>query len=156
MPKYSNSNTQERIDIIDRFIKLFGKSSIESLTGDREFVGEKWLEYLNREGIPYHLRIRENFWVKDLRTGKEFKAFWVFNHLQLKQSMVLPHIYYVNNQLYYLTAARLKNQEKKPELQIIVSYDRPEKALDSYKKGRLRHALEPIIVDSMLKTLWKN
>mgnify|MGYP000355701003 CR=1 FL=1 len=61
LPKRGNSNTQERIDIIDRFIKLFGKSSIESLTGDREFVGEQWLEYLNREGIPYHLRIRENF-----------------------------------------------------------------------------------------------
>lgn len=134
LPKRGNSNTQERIDIIDRFIKLFGKSSIESLTGDREFVGEQWLEYLNREGIPYHLRIRENFWVKDPRTGKEFKAFWVFNRLQLKQSMILPHIYYVNNQLCYLAAARLKNQEGKPELQIIVSYNRPEKALDSYKK----------------------
>lgn len=83
LPKRGNSNTQERIDSIDRFIKLFGKSCIESLVSDREFVGEKWLEYLNQEGIPYHLRIRENFWVKDPRTGKEFKAFWIFNRLRL-------------------------------------------------------------------------
>lgn len=134
LPKRGNSNTAERIEIIDRFIRLFGKSSIESLVGDREFVGEKWLEYLNREGIPYHLRIRENFWVKDPRTGKQFKAFWVFDRLKLKQSMVLPRIYYVNNQLCYLSGARLKNQEGKTELQIIVSYNKPEKALSSYKK----------------------
>lgn len=106
-PKRGNSNTQKRIEIIGRFIKLFGKSRIESLVGDREFVGEKWLEYLNREGISYHLLIRENFWVKDPRTGKEFKAFWVFNRLRLNQ------IYYVNNQLCYLSATRLKKQEEK-------------------------------------------
>ena len=135
LPKRGNSNTAERIEIIERFIRLFGKSSIESLVGDREFVGEKWLEDLNKKGIPYHLRIRENFWVKDPRTGKQFKAFWVFSRLQLKQGMVLPRIYYVNNQLCYLSGARLKNQEGKPELQIIVSYNKPEKALDSYKKG---------------------
>ena len=100
LPKRGNSNTQERIDIVDRFIKLFGKSSITSLIGDREFVGEKRLEYLNRERIPYHLHIRENFWVKDPRTVKEFKAFWVFNSLQLKQSMILPHIYYVKSVVF--------------------------------------------------------
>ena len=32
---------------------------------DREFVGEDWLEYLNRECISYHLRIRKNFRVRD-------------------------------------------------------------------------------------------
>lgn len=54
--------------------------------------------------------------------------------LLLKQSMVLPRIYYVNNQLCYLSGAGLKNQEGKAELQIIVSYNKPEKALATYKK----------------------
>lgn len=49
--------------------------------------------------------------------------------------MVLTRIYYVNNQLCYLSGARLKNQEGNPELQILVSYNKPEKALASYKKG---------------------
>ena len=48
--------------------------------------------------------------------------------------MVLTRIYYVNNQLCYLSGARLKNQEGNPELQILVSYNKPEKALASYKK----------------------
>jgi len=42
-------------------------------------------------------------------------------------------IYYVNNQLYYLSGARLKNQDGKVELQIIVSFNRPEEVVSSYK-----------------------
>lgn len=108
-----------------------------------EFVGEKWLEYLNREGIPYHLRIRENFWVEDPRTGKEFKAFRAFNRLQLRQSMILPYIYYVNNQLCYLAAARLKNLEGSPNYKLSCHIiDRRKQLILIKRDGRLRHALE--------------
>jgi hypothetical protein len=30
----------------------------------KEFFGDKWLEYLNRLNIEYHIRLRENFWVE--------------------------------------------------------------------------------------------
>ena len=134
LPKRGNSNTKERIQIMDRFIRLFGKSNIKCLVADREFVGQDWLEYLNRERIPYHIRIRENFWVKDPRTGKEFKAWWMFNHLKYGQSEYQMRIYYVNGQLCYLSGARLKNQDGKVELQIIVSYNKPQEAISSYKE----------------------
>lgn len=39
LPKKGNSNTQERIDLMERYIALFGKSSIDCLVADREFVG---------------------------------------------------------------------------------------------------------------------
>ena len=65
LSKRGNSKTKERKQIMDRFIRLFGKSSIKCLVADREFAEEDWLEYLNRECIPYHLLIRENFWVRD-------------------------------------------------------------------------------------------
>lgn len=134
LPKRGNSNTAERIELIERFIRLFGKESMGALVADREFVGEHWLAYLNRESIEYHLRIRENFWVKDPRTGKVLKALWMFQHLRLNQRLFLHRIYYVNNQLCYLSAARLKNQEGKPELQILVSFKKPQEALACYKK----------------------
>lgn len=134
LPKRGNSNTLERKQIMERFIRLFGKSSIQCLVADREFVGEEWLAYLNREQIPYHIRIRENFWIKDPRTGKEFKAWWMFNHLKYGQTEFRRRIYYVNNQLCYLSGARLKNQDGVMELQILVSYSRPEEATSSYKE----------------------
>ena len=61
MQKFGNSSIQERINLLDHFIRLFGADNIECLLADREFIGDKWLEYLNRLNIEYHIRIRENF-----------------------------------------------------------------------------------------------
>ena len=134
MPKRGNSNTQERIDITNRFIRLFGIGSIQHLVADREFVGEDWLEYLNKLNIKYHIRIRENFWVTDPRTGKQIKASWMFNDLHINEVKALTRIYYVNNQLCYLSGSKVKNKEGKPEMQIIVSFNKPEDARAIYKE----------------------
>ncbi|VAW13804.1 hypothetical protein MNBD_BACTEROID03-2584 [hydrothermal vent metagenome] len=56
-----NADLRERIDLIERFVGLFGKDCIECLVADREFVGEKWISYLNRVQIRYHIRTRNNF-----------------------------------------------------------------------------------------------
>ena len=132
MDKRGNSHTKERIDIIDRFIRLFGRKSIKNLVADREFVGEAWMEYLNFQGIEYHIRIRDNFWVKDPRTGKESKAWWMFNDLRINECRVLYRIYYVNNQLCYLSASKIKNKEGKPELQVLISFNNPMDAHEIY------------------------
>lgn len=134
MPKRGNSHTTERIRIMNHYIKLFGKDTIGCLTADREFVGEHWIDYLNFNGIDYHIRIRENFWVKNPGTGKEVKASWLFSDLRLNETKFLHRIYYVNNQLCYLSASKIKNKEGKPELQIIISYRRPELSSALYKE----------------------
>ncbi|MGI6320842.1 MAG: hypothetical protein ACOXZK_07770 [Bacteroidales bacterium] len=61
LDKKGNSNCEERIALIDRFIKLFGKDCIDSIMADREFVGKKWIGYLNEKKIRYYIRIRNNF-----------------------------------------------------------------------------------------------
>jgi hypothetical protein len=58
--KRGNSNSQERIDLVNRFIRLFGKDAIESIVADREFIGEKGLGFLNSEDLRYCIRIRLN------------------------------------------------------------------------------------------------
>lgn len=133
LPKKGNSNTQERIDLMERYIALFGKSSIDCLVADREFVGCRWVGWLNDNQIRYHLRIRENFWVHNPSNGKDFKAFWAFLGLGVGQSKSLKGIYIVNDQYCYLSAARMKNRDGKPELQILLSFNKPEEAVESYK-----------------------
>jgi hypothetical protein len=81
LDKRGNSNTPERIKMINRYISLFGLSTIDCLLADREFVGENWINYLNSNKIRYYIRIKENFYVDNPRTGKRFKAFWMFNDL---------------------------------------------------------------------------
>ncbi|MCU0461357.1 MAG: hypothetical protein MUF36_04995 [Bacteroidales bacterium] len=83
MLKFGNSSIQERIDSMELFIRLFGSGSIECLLDDGEFVGDKWLEYLNKLSIEYHIRIRENFWVEIPGNGHKLKASWLFNNLRI-------------------------------------------------------------------------
>ena len=133
LPKKGNSNTRERIELMERYIKIFGKSTIDCLVADREFVGRHWIGWLNDNRIRYHVRIRENFWVHNPRNGKDFKAFWTFQELKAGESKHLWGVYLVNGQYCYLSAARMKNREGKPELQILLSFNKPEEAVDTYK-----------------------
>jgi hypothetical protein len=134
MQKAGNSNTAERIQLLERYMKLFGIESINCLVADREFIGEDWISYLNFKRIEYYIRIRENFWVKNPKTGKRFKASWLFCDLGLNQTAFRHSIYYVNNQLCYLSASKVKNKDGKPELQIIISFSKPERAQKIYKE----------------------
>jgi hypothetical protein len=134
LDKRGNSHTQERIAIIERYILLFGRQTIDCLLADREFVGEHWINYLNNNRIQYHIRIRENFYVNNPRTGKRFKAFWAFNHLKCGESTHLNRIYSINGQLCYISASKLKNKYKIPELQLIISFNKPENAQQVYKE----------------------
>ena len=131
MDKRGNSNTQERIELVDRFIRLAGENSINHLMADREFIGSEWLGYLNARGIHYHIRIRENFRV--YRHGQETRAHWLFNELKLGESKHLDGIYYVNGQACYLSGSKIKDKEGAPELQILVSYCNAEEAFEMYK-----------------------
>lgn len=133
MPKRGNSHPCERIQIVERYIELFGKDTIAHLLADREFVGEHWIDYLNFKKINYHIRIRDNFWVVNPRTGKTFKASWLFSNLKLNQTRFEHSIYYVHNQLCYLSASKIKNKDGKAELQVVISYCKPEVASTLYK-----------------------
>jgi hypothetical protein len=134
LDKCGNSHTKERVEIMNRYISLFGCDTIDCLLADREFVGEHWIEYLNRHNIRYYIRIRENFYVDDPRTGKRFKANWMFNGLKCGEYHFFRRIYRVNGQLCYLSASKVKNKQGTPELQIIIAFSKPENAQQIYKE----------------------
>jgi len=58
LDKRGNSDTNERVDLVNKFIKLFGKDKIDRLLADREFIGHKWLGFLNDNQIKYYIKIR--------------------------------------------------------------------------------------------------
>ena len=132
MDKRGNSNTDERMELITRFLGLAGEGSIAHLMADREFVGSEWFAFLNSRGIHYHIRIRENFHV--IRHGKESKAYWLFTDLKLGECRHLSGIYYVNGQPCYLSGSKIKDKEGNPELQILVSYCNAEESLEMYRQ----------------------
>ena len=88
LPKQGNSNTEERIDIIDRFLKVFGVKKIQCLTADREFVGQRWFKYLKENNIPFAIRIAKNVktWTNQRR---ELPVYRLFGGLALGEESVL-------------------------------------------------------------------
>jgi transposase len=134
LPKRGNSNTQERIDLINRFIKLFGKDVIESIVADREFVGKKWLAYLNYNEIRYYIRIRNNFKVFIPHKNKEIKVFHLFNRFKVNEFVHYSKIIKLNGQLCYLSGTKLNNRNGRREFLIIVSFNKPQDAQEQYKE----------------------
>ncbi len=65
--KRGNSNTDERVALLDWFISLFGVKKIKCLFADREFIGVKWFGYLLDKGIHFCIRIKDNFLVSSSR-----------------------------------------------------------------------------------------
>ena len=60
LDKKGNSNTGERMILLELFRETFPEIHIETLYADREFIGNEWLAYLRQAGISYGIRCKEN------------------------------------------------------------------------------------------------
>jgi hypothetical protein len=58
MPQCGASDTEERIELVSRFVTLFGKERLRFVTADREFIGKEWIGWLLSEQIPFRIRIK--------------------------------------------------------------------------------------------------
>lgn len=89
LDKPGNSNTDERVALLERLFKLLEPERVASLTADREFVGVEWLGFLKAKPlsfVSFVLRVKRDFrvkyrgqerqaaeWFKDLKVGEERK-----------------------------------------------------------------------------------
>lgn len=88
LKKKGNSNSDERMRLMEAFCKLFPDAQVRCLCGDREFVGQSWLRYLLLEpAMPFRLRIRASDKIE--RNGTALAAKVVFAHLQSGESQRL-------------------------------------------------------------------
>jgi hypothetical protein len=130
--KRGNANSKERIDLVNRFIKLFGKDPIKCLVADREFVGQDWLAFLNLNKIQYYIRIRHNFKVFIPHKNKQVKVSHLFNRFKINQFAYYNKIVYINNELCYLSGCKLKSRNGKLDFLILISFNQPEKVQQNY------------------------
>ena len=88
LKKKGNSNSDERMRLLEAFVQLFPDAQSRCLCGDREFVGQRWLRYLLLEpAMPFRWRIRASD--KSARNGKALAAKVVFAHLPVGESQRL-------------------------------------------------------------------
>jgi len=63
LDKAGNSNARERTDLMGRLNETFPDQPIASLSGDREFIGERWMTWLENQAIPFVLRRKVNMFI---------------------------------------------------------------------------------------------
>lgn len=127
LEKKGNSNSNERMDLLDRFREVFPDTEVAYICGDREFVGKQWLTYLLIEPtIPFRIRIRESDQISDGQ--KRLAASIIFAHLQPGQQEILSGCRWVWGRLVYISALRLEDGE----LLVVISNDSPRTAIADY------------------------
>jgi hypothetical protein len=57
--KQGNSSYVDRINLIEKFIALLGRTRISCVLGDREFCGKRWILWLRKKKIPFVMRLSE-------------------------------------------------------------------------------------------------
>jgi len=110
LAKRGNSDTAERIEIVQRFIIQFGQSMIAGLLADREFVGDSWFAWLLTEKIPFCIRIKNNVITTNTR-GLEVNIDALFYDLKPGEQRILQGLRKLWKQKVYLSALRLSDGE---------------------------------------------
>nr|ADA82580.1 transposase [uncultured bacterium psy1]ADA82594.1 transposase [uncultured bacterium psy1] len=129
LPKKGNSNTKERIELINQFLDVFGSHKIQYLTGDREFIGQQWFAYLIKHQIEFRLRIKKNMMIS--RSNGQFSpAENFFRSLPLSTACQLIDRRWVCGHLLWVTGMRLASGD----YLIVVTHDDSAHTMSDYAK----------------------
>jgi hypothetical protein len=144
LDKRGNSNSDERIALLERFERVFPHAEIRCLTGDREFIGKEWCSFLMLpKAMLFRLRLRHSDLIST-RSGKTRQnGERLFANLQVGEHRILSGKRWVWGRRVYIVATRLEDGE----LLIIATNCRPKTALMDY---RLRWGIETLF--AALKT----
>lgn len=69
-----NSNSQDRIEVLEKCVDLLGVQNIAYIVGDREFIGHNWLKYLKDKKIRFCFRIPKSHLIETI-DGEIYHAF---------------------------------------------------------------------------------
>lgn len=131
LPKKGNSNSNERIALMEKFIKWFGSEKIEVFVADREFIGTLWLDWLIGQKIPFSIRVKKDMLLRKSPSDKGKQAHTFFRHLKLYESLVLQGRYYAYGHYLNIAAVRGKEEES---LIVLTNMPSPDKAIEAYRR----------------------
>jgi len=126
LDKKGNSNTTERIELMDRFLKIFPTQRVKRLLADRGFKGKEWLKYLITNNWAFCLRVANNTKVLNKHKNQEVPVCRIFS-LAVGEQMVLQKPRKVWGQMVYLAAARAGE-----ELMVVICNAEPSTAIADY------------------------
>jgi len=127
LDKAGNATGNEHLKIVKRFVKLFGKTCIEGVLGDREFANKTFFQGLSELEVPFYIRIKEGTQLR-IKSGKFCKAKRLFNHLNVKQKGSFGMSVWISEVKVYLSGSR----SERGELMIVASLKADKTAISKY------------------------
>lgn len=106
LDKRGQSNYQEQMSLIKKFIKFVGKEHIAGILADREFASKQLFNNLTKLSIPFYIRIKSYTNITNAR-GIRLKASWLFRDLKPGFEYSLSYKAKLFGSEYFIRAARL-------------------------------------------------
>lgn len=124
--KKGNSDTEERLALLDRLLLHLKAERVEAVVADREFIGEAWFRGLKARGVVFVMRVRNNTRVGS--RGATRSALRRYGHLEPRDAYVSPKRCTVFGLRLYLAVTKSTDGE----LVVLACNAAPERALGRY------------------------
>ena len=123
-----NSNTDQRLAIVQKCIDLLGPERISYIVGDREFIGQRWLKFLKTKKIAFCVRVPKHHIIETV-DGQQYlaEALWQ----KRKQPIHFDHA-----MVDGIWGSVLVSKDAKGELLFLFSYRLNVKFLDQFYRKR--------------------
>jgi len=109
--KAGNSDTNERIMLMNRLRCCFPLQPIAYLLADREFIGKKWFEALRDRNIPFRIRIKDNSKVFHRRKAGNYPLLREFQSLRINEARILRQPRWLWGHQVFISVKRLDVDE---------------------------------------------
>ena len=106
LEKKGCASTGEKLEVVERFVRLFGTGVIGFVAADREFADRKLFRYLRARGIDFRIRVKRNALVANGR-GQVVQAFRLFRSQRTGTALSLPTLRKCWGMELHLTGLRL-------------------------------------------------
>ncbi len=125
--KGGNSNTDERIAVMERVLKLIPADRIDNLLADREFIGQEWFEWLRQNELSCRLRVKSDNVVE--HEGKKITIGRLCRGARFNQTVTWYTKKKVSGVPLYIAARRTLEG-----LLIVVATEKPDSMIEDYAK----------------------
>jgi hypothetical protein len=128
LDKKGNSDTAERLALIDRMLTLIAAEAIEAIVADREFTGKRWFQGLKERQLVFVMRVRNNTYI--VSKGKTRSANQRYDHLKTQEVYICSKRCFIFGLRLYVAVTK----SKEGELVVLVCNADPDKALLLYSR----------------------
>lgn len=150
LDKPGNSNMAERRRLIRRLLRVMPAASIRAILADREFIGHQWFDFLQKNNVPFVIRVKENQLVQSASGNRVSLAMLFRKHKHRRQASAHRARFEGSEpgcDLWF-AARRLASHERK--LIIVATNCEPHEGLALYRK---RWQIECMFGDSKTRGL---